>query len=165
MPCQNLKPISPDGIPRALEKAERYRLLNEPAEAESICRDILALQDDHQDALVVFILSLCDQFGTGLGDKEVREAINKLTDKYKQAYYTGIVKERMAKATINRGGFGSNYDAYDWLQEAMEAFENASTFRPKGNDEAILRYNACVRTIDRYKLTPRQKDNREPFLE
>ncbi|MFC4874194.1 hypothetical protein [Negadavirga shengliensis] len=160
-----LKSISPDGIPRALEKAERYRLLNEPAEAESICRDILAIQDDHQDALVVFILSLCDQFGTGLGDNEAREAINKLTDKYKQAYYTGIVKEKLAKAIINRGGFGSNFDAYDWIQEAMEAFENAASCRPSGNDEAILRYNACVRTIDRYKLSRRQRESREPFLE
>jgi hypothetical protein len=33
----DLKPISIASIPRALEKAERYRLLNEPEQAESIC--------------------------------------------------------------------------------------------------------------------------------
>ena len=36
-----LKPISKDGIPEAISKAELYRYLNEPGEAESICRDIL----------------------------------------------------------------------------------------------------------------------------
>jgi hypothetical protein len=160
-----LKTLSADGIPRALEKVERYRLLNEPAEAESICRDILALESNHQDALVMFILSLSDQFGSGVGDNEAREALQNLTDDYKCAYYTGIVKERLAKATLVRGGFGSNYDAYEWLQEAMDAFEKAATLRPSGNDDSILRYNACVRTIQRHKLTPRQEEPREPFLE
>src|SRR6266496_5947017 len=32
-----LKPISRAAIPRALERAERYRLLSEPEQAESIC--------------------------------------------------------------------------------------------------------------------------------
>ena len=32
-----LKTLSPEAVPRALAKAERYRLLNEPGEAESIC--------------------------------------------------------------------------------------------------------------------------------
>ena len=48
-----LKRIAPDGIPSALEKAQRYRLLNQPEQAESICRDIIAVDGDHQDALQV----------------------------------------------------------------------------------------------------------------
>ena len=32
----DLKSISTDAVPKALEKAERYRLLNEPSLAESI---------------------------------------------------------------------------------------------------------------------------------
>jgi hypothetical protein len=160
-----LKIITQEGIPRALEKVERYRLLNEPAEAESICRDILAVDSNHQKALTMFILSLSDQFGTGMADKEAREAIAKLTDDYKRAYYTGIVLERQAKAAINRGGFGSHFDAYEWLQEAIEAFQQAVAIRPAGNDDAILRYNACVRTIQRHHLTARSKENREPLLE
>jgi len=160
-----LKNISPGGISRALEKVERYRLLNEPSEAESICRDILALDNDHQEALVMFILALSDQFGAGKGESEAREAVNKLSDKYKRAYYTGIIKERQAKTTLGRGGFGSNYDAYEWLLEAMEAFEKAEALRPSGNDDAILRYNACVRTIQHHNLSPRQKETREPLLE
>jgi hypothetical protein len=42
----DLKPISIASIPRALEKAERYRLLNEPEQAESICLDILDAEPD-----------------------------------------------------------------------------------------------------------------------
>ena len=58
-----LKTIARDGIPHALEKAERYRLLNDPAQAESICRDVLAVDADNQDALRALILALTDQFG------------------------------------------------------------------------------------------------------
>ena len=43
------KPISKDVIPSALAKAERYRLLNEPGEAESICLDVLQIEPDNQD--------------------------------------------------------------------------------------------------------------------
>jgi hypothetical protein len=160
-----LKSITKEGIPRALEKVERYRLLNEPAEAESICRDILAVDPNHQKALMMFILSLSDQFGIGVGDKEAREAIDKITDDYKRTYYIGIVKERQAKAAIVRGGFGSNFDAYEWLHEAIAAFEKAASLRPAGNDDAILRYNACVRTIQRHNLVPRPEETREHLLE
>jgi hypothetical protein len=159
-----LKSITTEGIPRALEKVERYRLLNEPAEAESICRDILAVDPNHQKALMMFILTLSDQFVSGMGDAEARAAISKLTDEYKRTYYTGILKERLAKAALTRGGFGSNFDAYEWLQEAIQAFEKAGSLRPAGNDDAILRYNACLRTIQRHNLSPRPKE-REPLLE
>src|SRR5690606_24956204 len=160
-----LRAISADGIPRALDKVERYRLLNEPAEAESICRDILAIEDDNQEALTMLILSLSDQFGSGVSHIEACDTINMLSDPYRKAYYTGIIKERLAKASLKQGGFGSNYDAYEWLEEDMEAFQKAASQRPSGNEDAILRYNACVRTIERQKLTPRQQDTREPFLE
>lgn len=160
-----IKPITKGGIQRALEKVERYRLLNEPAEAESICRDILAIEPDNQKALGMFILTLSDQFSTGMTNKEVMESISKLTDDYKRTYYTGIVLERQAKAAIIRGGFGSHFDAYEWLMEAIEQFEKAAALRPEGNDDPLLRYNACVRTIQRHHLVPRAKENREPLLE
>src|SRR6186997_1673006 len=35
-----LKPLSASAIPSALAKAERYRLINEPEQSESICEDI-----------------------------------------------------------------------------------------------------------------------------
>ena len=59
-----LKTLSPEAVPRALEKAERYRLLNEPGEAESICLDALDVEPDNQEALVTLLLALTDQFDT-----------------------------------------------------------------------------------------------------
>lgn len=162
---QTLKPITKDGIPRALEKVERYRLLNEPAEAESICRDILEIDPDHQKALSMLILTLSDQFNSGVSYKEAANLLNRLKDDYQRTYYKGIILEREAKAAIRRGGFGSQFDAYEWLIEAIEAFEKAATLRPAGNDDAILRYNACIRAIQRHQLTPRAQESREPLLE
>src|SRR5437870_8902403 len=56
-----LKSISKAGIPEALAKVELYRYLNEPEEAESICRDILAVEPRHQLALRLLGLALTDQ--------------------------------------------------------------------------------------------------------
>ena len=89
----------------------------------------------------------------------------RLKDNYQRAYYKGIILERLAKAAINRATHGSQFDAYEWLEEAMEAFEQAASVRPDGNDDAILRWNACVRTIDRYKLSARGKEYIEHPLE
>lgn len=160
-----LKPITKEGIPRALEKVERYRLLNEPAEAESICRDILELEPDHQKALSMLILTLSDQFEHGVSYKEASTLLTRLKDEYQRSYYKGIILEREAKAALKRGGFGSHFDAYEWLTEAIEAFEKATSLRPAGNDDPILRHNACVRTIQRHHLTARVQETREPLLE
>src|SRR5437764_15250761 len=99
-----LKTISPDGIPHALDKAERYRLLNDPAQAESICRDVLAVDADNQDALRALILTLTDQFGDGAtgASREARTLVNQLTDEYERAYYTGILFERETRAYLAR---------------------------------------------------------------
>jgi len=56
-----LKPLSREGVPHALEKAVRYRLLNEPADAESICHDVLAVDPENQEALTTLLLALTDQ--------------------------------------------------------------------------------------------------------
>ena len=57
-----LKQLHKDAIPAALEKAERYRLLNEPGEAESICLDILAVDPDNQRAIITLLLAFTDRF-------------------------------------------------------------------------------------------------------
>ena len=160
-----LKSITKEGIPRALEKIDRYRLLNEPAEAESICRDILGIEPDHQKALVLLILTLSDQFSKGVTEREANSVLPRLKDDYKRAYYTGIILERLAKAALVRATHGSQFDAYEWLREAMDAFEQASAIRPAGNDDSVLRWNACVRAIERYRLSARGKEHAEPPLE
>src|SRR3989454_3897227 len=67
-----LKPLSKEAIPAALQRAERYRLLNEPAEAESICLDILQIEPENQAASITLLLALTDQFPEGEADAVVR---------------------------------------------------------------------------------------------
>ncbi len=151
-----LKSISPDGIPHALEKAERYRLLNDPVQAESICRDVLAVARDNQEALRVLILALTDQFGAqgaGHAAREAREHIDLLDDDYERAYYTGIVHERETRAYLERANVVRSA-AYDGFRHAMEFYEKAAALRPPSNVDPALRWNSCLRTIEREKLEP-----------
>ena len=142
-----LKSLSKEGITAALEKAERYRLLNEPGEAESICRDVLQIDPERQAAIVMLLLSLTDQFDTGITEAQGRELLPRLRDEYERAYYAGIICERWAKAQLNHGGPGSGFIAYDWFSDAMSWYEKAEAIRPPGNDDAILRWNTCARIL------------------
>lgn len=165
-----LKPLHEDSIPAALEKAMRYRLLNEPWEAESICEDILAIDPDNQEALVTLLLSLTDQFGRkrGANASAARALLPRLEGAYTQAYYAGIIAERRAKAHLARGGPGAGGAAYEALRQAMEHFEQAEKLRPPGNDDAILRWNTCARIFQRnaHDLRPLDAEPRlEPQLE
>ena len=155
-----VKPISPEGIRLALEKAAHYRLLNEPAEAESICHDVLMIDADNQEALVILLLALTDRFSKGyaLGATQAQEVAARLTDEYQRLYYFAIISERRGKALLNRGVPGSGYDAYEWLREAMQLYEQAEALRPAGNEDTILRWNACARIIMHNKLVPRPKE-------
>ncbi len=166
-----LKKISPDGIPHALEKAERYRLLNDPQQAESICHDVLAVDGDNQDALRVLILSLTDQFTASAGGnaQDARKQISKLVDEYERAYYTGLVYERETRAYLERKNVVRSA-AYDGFRHAMEWYERAEEFLratpggQAGNVDAVLRWNSCVRAIERERLEP-EPDERELPLE
>src|SRR5262249_39975906 len=143
------KSISRDAIPAALEKAERYRLLNEPAQAESICHDILAVDSDNQKALTTLLLSLTDQFPADPAEcfPQAKALVPKLRGEYEQLYYRGLIYERRGHAAALRDHPGSGAAAYEWLREAMEFFEQAEQRRPAGNDDAILRWNSCLRLI------------------
>ena len=161
----NLKPISREAIPRALEKAERYRLLNEPKEAESICLDILQVDPENQQALVTLLLSLTDQFSAASTINRTREILPRLTGQYEQSYYAGIIYERKARAQLHAGFPGASSVAYQGFREAMGWYEKAEAIRPPGNDDAELRWNACARTIMEHHLAPRQEDTVHPMLE
>ncbi len=143
-----LKSISTGGIQHAISKAERYRFLNEPEEAESICRDILAVEPENQHGLRLLGLSITDQF-TGHGDDrytEAEECFQKLTDGYERLYYTGILQERRAKAQLAAGH--PAHAVFIRFEEAMRNFEQAEKVRPRGNDDAILRWNRCARLLE-----------------
>lgn len=158
-----LKPISTGSIAGALAKAERYRLLNEPSEAESICRDILNVDPGNQDAQRSLVLALTDQipedsnaFGNALTAAAAMDA------PYDRAYYAGIAWERRAKACHRRGSL--TY-IYDWTLRAMGLFEEAARLRVQDNDDALLRWNTCVRFLQRHReLAPRHEDVAEPIL-
>lgn len=162
-----LKPISKEGIPEALAKAERYRLLNEPQLAESICLDILELDPENHKGIVTLILSITDQFGSqgsaSVGD--ARKLLNRLNNEYEKFYFDGIICERQGNAILNKGSMGGNFIAYDWIIDAMALFEKAEAIRPPGNDDPILRWNTCVRLITRHNLRKGEEDYSEPPLE
>jgi hypothetical protein len=162
-----LKPISKSSIEAALNKARQYRLLNEPRLAESICHDILDVAPDNHDALIILLLAVTDQLGSGFGANRriARELLDRFDDEYERLYYAGIICERQGKAAIDNEIPDFKHIAYEWLMDAMEHYEKAEALRPSGNDDAILRWNTCVRLINRYRLKPRQEEHTHHFLE
>src|SRR5262245_20959505 len=143
-----LKPLARQAIPKALEKAERYRLLNEPEEAESICRDILAVDPENQPAIVTLVLSMTDQFrsGTSVSVTDANDEAAKLQGEYERLYYTAIISERRGNAVLDTDRPGSHANAYEYLRSAMDLYEQAEAIRPPNNDDPILRWNTCART-------------------
>ena len=160
-----LKRISPAGIVHALEKAEGYRLRNDPAQAESIYRDVLAVDAVNHEALRGLILSLTDQFG-GEGaagaPREAQTLVERLPDPYERAYYTGIVWERKTRALLRQRNFVRS-SVYDGFRHAMEWYERAEALRPPGNDDAVLRWNSCVRAIESERLEPAPRGRELPI--
>jgi hypothetical protein len=142
-----LKAISLEGVDAALSKAELYRLLNDPEEAESICQDVLAADPGHQLALRLLGLAITDQFSGTPSDRysEVEKTFQQLSDAYERLYYLGLLHERRAKAQLRAGR--SPHTLMVLLEEAMRCYADAQEIRPTGNDEAILRWNRCVRLI------------------
>ena len=147
-----LKSLSLEAVPRALEKAVRYRLLNEPSEAASICLDVLHADADNHDARVTLLLALTDQFEhEGATPVEALSCAEALRDEYERAYYTGIVFERETRAYLQRKNVVRSA-AYDGFRHAMEWYERAETLRPPGSVDALLRWNSCVRAIEQERL-------------
>ena len=163
-----LKPLHHTAVPKALEKAERYRLLNDPVGAESICQDILLLQPENQDALVSLLLARTDQFATshGAGDAAAREVLPRLKSEYDRAYYTGLIAERRGKALLTAVRPGSHAMAWLNFRDAMEAYEKAAALAPAGNDDAVLRWNTCVRVLNANEhLAPDEGSAATPVLD
>ena len=160
-----LKKLSKEAIPAALEKANRYRLLNEPAEAESICLDVLHTDPENQEAIITLMLALTDRFtrGYGVSDTQAKELLSRIKGEYDRAYYTGIFAERRAKAKLSQHTPDCRFQAYDLFRDAMEWFHKAEAMRPPGNDDALLRWNTCARIIERNRLVPREEEERVDF--
>jgi hypothetical protein len=145
-----LKCLTPEGVPAALAKAYRYRLLNEPEQAESICHDVLGIEPTNQDAVTALILCLTDRLlgPRPVSPREARELLPRLATEYDREYYAGIIDEREGIAWMRSGKPRAGAAAYHCFRDAMAHFEKAETIRPPANDDALLRWNSCARMID-----------------
>ena len=143
------KTLSAEAIPTALEKALRYRLLNEPEQAVSICEDVLRIDSTNQAALATLILALTDGFGGPRPEapKTAHDLLPGLRDPYEREYHTGIVWEREAIARLRSNVPQSGAVAFDCFRRAMACYERAEALRPPANDDALLRWNSCARMI------------------
>jgi tetratricopeptide (TPR) repeat protein len=157
--------IHSGAIDSALQKAQQYRSLLEPEIAESICLDILNIDPDNQQAIVVYILALTDQLNQSERQsqiKEIERAIDKLVSEYQRYYYRGLFNERRARFMITQPM--SRTFAYEYFYEALQSYKQAEEIRPGNNDEAVLRWNSCIRTIQNEKLKPR-KDSEDILID
>lgn len=166
----DLKKLSAAAIPSALAKAERYRLLNEPEQAESICEDVLAIEPGNPEATAMLILALTDQLADGSPDRghalaRAQSLASSVASEYHRAYFRGLIAERRARALLARGGAGSRAAAGEWVREAMARFAEAEPIRPPDDDSAILRWNACVRLIELHpELAAAPEEREEPLM-
>jgi hypothetical protein len=160
----DLKKISREAIPRAVQKAERYRLLNQSWATESICLDILEVDASNQPVLVMLLLAITDQFGAESRElaRRARAVLARITDPYQKAYYAGIIDERLGHAQLAQGVMHAEAMAHDALRAAMESFEQAERLRQPGNDDAILRWNTCARALERLRLVDQLEGQYEP---
>ena len=164
-----LKPLRPEAFGEALKKAKRYRLLNEPDDAESICLDILAIQPDQQDALITLLLALTDKLrnaGVNPAFDQAQEIIPKLDSSYSKAYYRGVIFERRAKYHLKQGGPGSGTAAYPWFVKAMESYEEALTADDPKKQDAVMRWNSCARNLNnRPEVIAADSDDTDKLLD
>jgi tetratricopeptide (TPR) repeat protein len=140
-----LKRLPRSSLDAAIAQAAHYRDLNQPDEAESICRDILDVDGSHQAAWKILGLALTDRFGKdGVGLLEhAIGAFERLTDEYERTYHTGVAWEREAKAHLERDELASAVAAFE---HALSLFERAERLRPDSPDP-VLRWNRCVRML------------------
>lgn len=162
-----LKKLGKEAIPAAIEKANQYRLLNEPGATESICLDILEVEPDNQEALVIIILAMTDRLNRdySVGDSQIQTYLDKLTDDFQKAYYKGIVYERRAKALLRKNAMGNEATIYELFRQAMDCFEKAENLSSDKNDNALLRWNSCARIINSNKLAPQERSHDFDYLE
>src|SRR5262249_40638772 len=136
--------------------------------AESICLDILAIDPSNREALITHVLAVTDQFAAGSAETlaRARQAAARLTDPYGSAYYQGIGAERLGPAILQRGAPQAAQMAHDQFARAMDLYAKAEALRPPGDDDAILRWNTCVRLMERHPdVRPREPEPFEPSFE
>lgn len=158
-----LKSLNGHDLDQAQRKAEKYRDLNQPDETDSICRDILAVNPQHQAALRSLGLSLTDRYdGDGMQlHREALAVFGKLESAYERTYYAGIAWERYGKSQLAQGiGPGAHHA----FHRALHLFEEAEDLTEKENPDPILRWNRVVRELTTHPLL-RFEEERSPESE
>ena len=99
-----LKKLPHASLDAAIAKAEHYRDLNQPEEAESICLDVLDLEPQHAKAWKLLGLAITDRFPTGRVGllEQAIQAFENLPDHYERTYHLGVAWERAAKAHVEK---------------------------------------------------------------
>src|SRR5262249_42204528 len=140
-----LKRLGSEAIAGALAKAERYRRLKEPEQAESICLDILAADPKNREARVMLLLALTDQFGkrSAVSVRDAQALLPDLATEYDREYYAGLICERWARAQIEAKLPG--HSTYEWLAAAMKHYGRAEGLAPARNQDAARRRDPCAR--------------------
>lgn len=141
-----LKPLAARNLSAAVTLAKHYRDLNQPEEAESICRDILTVAPDNDDALRTLGLALTDRFPIAymtLFD-EACAIFGRLASEYERMYYTGIAWERYAKAQLEAGRVQNAIHAFE---EALGRFESSDKLGSPDDPASVLHFNRCVRAL------------------
>jgi tetratricopeptide (TPR) repeat protein len=143
-----LKRLSPENLLAAIAQAAHYRDLNQPEEAESICRDVLDADPASQPAWKLLGLAITDQFRSGRVGllEEAVEAFERLSEEYERVYLVGVAWERAAKAHLERNEAHSAVTAFE---HALRLFERAEAMRPDSADP-VLRWNRCVRLLSNH---------------
>jgi tetratricopeptide (TPR) repeat protein len=146
-----LKRLAEQNIEHAWQKADKYRLLNQPEEADSICRDILDVAPTHQGALRTLGLALTDRYPHHwiALHREALEVFGKLESEYERVYYTAIAWERCGKAQLEQGNGRSAYSAF---LHALKLYDQAETLVHGGEPDPVLRWNRCVRELTTHPL-------------
>jgi len=142
-----LKRLPGNSVEQALIKADHYRELNQPEEAESICRDVLAVRANHDGALKLLGLALTDQMHTAWTRvfDEVLDIFGRLATEYERVYYAGIAHERYAKAQLEQG---HAHNATVSFETALDLYARAEQIAPpEALADPILRWNRCVRML------------------
>ncbi len=141
-----LKQLRARNLTAAVALAKHYRDLNQPEDAESICRDILEVSPGSDDAWRTLGLALTDQFPASwmtLFD-DACAAFAKLSSQYERMYYTGIAWERYGKAQLVAGRANNAIHAFE---QAIRLFDKADEMGMADDPGPILHYNRCVRAL------------------
>jgi tetratricopeptide (TPR) repeat protein len=157
-----LKRLTTQNLSAAIAKANQYRDLNQPEEADSICRDVLDVDAGNQDALRILGLSLTDRFSStpvGLFEEAVA-TFQKLASQYERVYYAGIAWERAAKAHLERGEAHSSVEAFEHAMELFERAEDLAREGGTGTPDPVLRYNRCVRILNSHSALRAASEDR-----